>query len=77
LVLFVDGLPRNKEIVVNAELLELIALVKTSTSPVQEVVQSYFDSFEFSVLKAEWTEMNVVERQMLIAKLSHERKKAK
>ena len=66
---------RSKEMTVNAELLELIELVKTSPKPVQEVVEDYFSEIVFSVLKQEWLQMQPAERQMLIAKLTHERKK--
>jgi hypothetical protein len=57
------------------ELKQLISTVKTFNKvPVQEVVDSYFADIVWSPLKDEWNRMNATERQMLIAKLNHERK---
>jgi hypothetical protein len=58
----------------NDEILELIELVKQSSKPVQEVVDSYFDSIVWSMLKDEYSRMNTVEKRFLIAKLTTERK---
>ncbi len=58
----------------NHEIQELIDLVKTTTEPVQTVVERFFSEIEWSLLKDEWNRMNKTERRFLIAKLSTERK---
>jgi hypothetical protein len=58
----------------NAELLELIELVRNSPRPVQEVVESYMDSIVWSLLKQEWLRLTIQERTSLINKLTTERK---
>ena len=58
----------------NHEIVELIALVKQSSKPVQEVVDDFFRNIEWSLLKDEYSRMNDVEKRFLIAKLTTERK---
>jgi hypothetical protein len=58
----------------NHEILELINLVKTTTKPVQEVVDEYFNGIEWSMLKDEFSKMTKAEKRFLIAKLTSERK---
>jgi hypothetical protein len=58
----------------NHEIQQLIELVKSSSKPVQEVVENFFQDIEWSLLKDEWLRMNATERRFLIAKLTTERK---
>lgn len=58
----------------NHEIQQLIELVRSSSKPVQEVVDNFFQDIEWSLLKDEYSRMNAVERQFLIAKLTTERK---
>ncbi len=58
----------------NDEIQELIKAVKTSSKPVQEVVDNFFAQIGWSLLKAEYEKMNATERAFLIAKLTTERK---
>jgi len=52
----------------------LIELIKTSSLPVQTVVQGYMDSVVYSLLKTEYEAMSPKQKRALITKLSKERK---
>ena len=58
----------------NNELKHLIQLVKTSSEPVQSVVDAYFKEVIWSSLKAEWNQMSRNQKAHLINKLTKERK---
>lgn len=59
----------------NAEIQELIRLVKTQQSKsVQTVLDEYFASVTWSLLKDEYERMTKAEKRLLIAKLNSERK---
>lgn len=58
----------------NHEILELIKAVKTSSKPVQEVIDSFFDGVDWSPLLDEYRKMSAAEKRLLIAKLTTERK---
>lgn len=59
----------------NAEIKHLIELVKANESKtVQMIVDEYFASITWSLLKAEYERMSAPEKRFLIAKLNTERK---
>lgn len=58
----------------NTELQMLIDLVKASKEPVQTVVENYFKSVTWSVLKSEYEVMTKSQKSKLIKKLEGERK---
>jgi len=56
------------------ELGHLITLVTSTTDDVQTVVDTYFQSVEWSLLKAEYKRMTPKQKRALIVKLTGERK---
>ena len=56
------------------ELNDLISLVKSSSKPVQELVDEYFSNIIWSILKSEYDQMTTQQKRQLIKKLEGERK---